>query len=209
MSWDSFIDPIASFFEQDAESQVQQGTHKTGLDGKYKPGLADQFWGRANDGQTALDTQKATSDRKAGERLLAEAGHTSTSLGLDPDTLTPTSVGSALREYNDKKDKDRRQDDLTATLKPLEMRLAADDKTRQGELALAREKLAQSNNLAMLQLADSKDARIAELQYQKLRDRKTDQQYNERMELLDRKDRKQAMSSLAAGIAALGAAFAI
>lgn len=209
MSWDSIIDPIASFLGQDAESQVQQGSHKTGLDGKYKPTLADQFWGRANDGQTALDTQKQTSERKAGERLMTESGYTSTELNLDPDTLTPGSVGSAIRRTTEQKDETRRQQDFTQALKPLEMRLAADDKTRQGELQLAREKLSQSNNLAMLQLADNKDARIAELQYQKLRDRKTDQQYNERMEMLDRKDRKQAMSSLAAGIAALGAAFAL
>ena len=98
---------------------------------------------------------------------------------------------------------------MTAAMAPITAQLQAQSQQQAGELALAREKLTQSNNLALMQLADSKDARIAELQYQKLRDRKADQQYNERMEMLDRRDRKQAMSSLAAGIAALGAAFAI
>ena len=42
-----------------------------------------------------------------------------------------------------------------------------------------------------------------------MRDRKADMQYNERMETLDRKDRRQAMSSIAAGLASLGAAFAM
>ena len=36
MSWDSFIDPVAGFFGQDAESQIQQGNYRTGTDGKYK-----------------------------------------------------------------------------------------------------------------------------------------------------------------------------
>lgn len=67
----------------------------------------------------------------------------------------------------------------------------------------------QSHSLALMQLADSSDARAAELTYQKMRDRKADLQYNERMEQLDRKDRRQAMSAIAAGLASLGAAFAM
>ena len=72
--------------------------------------------------------------------------------------------------------------------------------------------LAQGNrthSLALLQLADNKDARAIELEYQKLRDRKADMQYNERMEQLDRKDRRMMMQSLAAGLASLGASFAL
>ena len=67
----------------------------------------------------------------------------------------------------------------------------------------------QSHQLALMQLADAADARATEFAYQKMRDRKADQQYNERMEMLDRKDRRAAMSSLAGGLAALGAAFAL
>ena len=53
------------------------------------------------------------------------------------------------------------------------------------------------------------DSKAQELAYQKMRDRRADMQYNERMEQLDRKDRRQAMSSIAAGLASLGAAFAM
>ena len=67
----------------------------------------------------------------------------------------------------------------------------------------------QSHQLALMQMADNKDARAAELEYQRLRDRKSDQQYNERMEQLDRKDRRTAMQGIAAGLASLGAAFAL
>lgn len=67
----------------------------------------------------------------------------------------------------------------------------------------------QTHSLSLMQLADNADARAAELEYQKLRDRKADLQYNERMEQLDRKDRRQAMQAIAAGLASLGAAFAM
>ena len=66
-----------------------------------------------------------------------------------------------------------------------------------------------SHQLALMQMAESRDARAAELEYQKLRDRKADMQYNERLEQMDRKDRRAAMQNLGAGLAALGAAFAI
>ena len=63
--------------------------------------------------------------------------------------------------------------------------------------------------MALMDRADEKEARAAELEYQKLRDRKEDMRYNERMEQLDRKDRQAMMQNLAAGLASLGAAFAL
>ncbi len=47
------------------------------------------------------------------------------------------------------------------------------------------------------------------LEYQRSRDRRADMQYNESLERLDRKDRRTAISSATAGLAALAAAFAI
>ena len=66
-----------------------------------------------------------------------------------------------------------------------------------------------SHSLALLQMADSRDSRAADLEYQRSRDRRADQEYNERMERLDRKDRQAMMQNLAAGLASLGAAFAL
>ena len=77
------------------------------------------------------------------------------------------------------------------------------------QLALTNKRLDNQMEMALLDRADAKDQRAAELAYQKLRDRKEDMRYNERMEQLDRKDRRQAMQSLAAGLASLGAAFAL
>ena len=68
---------------------------------------------------------------------------------------------------------------------------------------------AKSHQLSLIQMADARESRAAELEYQKLRDRKADMQYNERLETMDRKDRRAAMQNLGAGLAALGAAFAI
>lgn len=63
--------------------------------------------------------------------------------------------------------------------------------------------------MAYLDRADAKEQRAAELEFKKMQARKDDLRYNERMEQLDRKDRKMAISSIAAGLASLGAAFAI
>ena len=87
--------------------------------------------------------------------------------------------------------------------------LAATNKRLDSQNQITNKRLDQQLEIAQLDRADSKERYAAELEYQKLRDRKTDQQYNERMEQLDRKDRRTAMSSIAAGLASLGAAFAL
>ena len=85
------------------------------------------------------------------------------------------------------------------------------DYTRQLGLAMApiNASLQSQTNQLQMQLADNRDARAQELTYMQMRDRKDDQRYNERMEMLDRKDRKAAMQQLGMGIAALAAAFAM
>ena len=99
--------------------------------------------------------------------------------------------------------------ELQAQSKRLEAQLTESREQRAADLELARQKLQQSNNLQLLQLAETKDARIQQLQYQKMRDRKEDVQYNERMDKLDRKDRRTAVQNMVAGLASLGAAFAL
>ena len=46
---------------------------------------------------------------------------------------------------------------------------------------------AKNYQLQLMNMAENRDARAAELEYQKLRDRKADMQYNERMEQLDQR----------------------
>ena len=166
--------------------------------------------------------EQSIEDRVQGNRNK----QTATSLGYDlseldvaPGATTLDVQGAAIRRG--KKDKrDEKDSDREFSLKPLEMQMEENREQRAAELQqataqrdaemrLAREKLAQTNNLTLLQLGQQNDQKIAELQYQKMRDRKTDMQYNERMEMLDRRDRRTAMQNMAAGLASLGAAFAL
>lgn len=189
-------------------NEQYRGT-QTNKDGKVEGrGLGAFLWQQFVD----EDQLNRSAQKSANQRTATRLGENLNDLNLGSDATTLDVEGAVITKGRDRQTKRENRDfnrSMTAAMAPIQAQLADNAQARNAELALAREKLSQSNNLALLQLADSKDARIAELQYQKMRDRKADQQYNERMERLDRKDRKQAMSSLAAGIAALGAAFAI
>ena len=63
--------------------------------------------------------------------------------------------------------------------------------------------------LAIMQMQDSAATRRDDLLFRKEEARREDQRYNERMDQLDRKDRKALMQNMAMGIASLGAAFAL
>ena len=68
---------------------------------------------------------------------------------------------------------------------------------------------AQAHQLALINAADARDANAATLALQRDQMIREDRRYNEQQERLDRRDRKQGMQSLVAGLAALGAAFAL
>ena len=197
MSWDGFIDPIAGFFGQDAESQAQQGGLKTGIDGNYKPTLADQFWGRANDGQDALDTQKNTALTKTYKKQIEGLG----------GVFTPgQSEGSYINQVGK----------LTTALNHSNYAESPAGKQQAAQLALQTSQIANQgkrldNEMAirLQEMAANRDSQAAQLEYQKMRDRRADQEYNERMERLDRKDRQAMLQNLSAGLASLGAAFAL
>ena len=61
----------------------------------------------------------------------------------------------------------------------------------------------------LLDRADARDARAQELQLMMMRDRKEDRRYNESIERQNRKDRQASIQTLVAGLANLGAAFAL
>ena len=86
---------------------------------------------------------------------------------------------------------------------------AARLKMQTDQFALTNKRLDNQMEMALLDRADSKELQANQLEYQKMRDRRADQEYNERMERLDRKDRQAMMQNLAAGLASLGAAFAL
>ena len=194
MSWDSFIDPVAEFLGQDAESQVKQGNYKETLDGKYKPGVWDTIWGRANEGQDALDTQKNRDVREKYKPLLE---------AYDLKWTDGMTTGQAERLLRD--EKDRRG--TTKVIKDANTVYNLPQNREERRIAAQ-----QRYDLLKQGLEDRierREDRATEFEYQKMRDRKEDRLYNERMEKLDRKDRILAMQNIAAGLASLGAAFAV
>ena len=67
----------------------------------------------------------------------------------------------------------------------------------------------ETQRLNLMDRADAREAKASELEYMKMRDRKEDRRYNENIERMDRKDRQQSIQTLVAGLANLGAAFAL
>ena len=93
-------------------------------------------------------------------------------------------------------------------------RLTAQGQTNANNIAMAQ--LAQSAeasknqmSLALMEMQDRTQARKDDLLFRKEEARREDMRYNERMEELDRKDRRANMQNLAMGLASLGAAFAL
>ena len=194
----NFYDDIMGFFGQDAQSVIS-GRQEDPVTGRVKANLGDFFAGRSQaELDSAYDQMKTTQRRKKGKTALEESGYTATELGLNPDATSRGAVASAIRRVEEGKADEKSNLAFSRSMKPLEMQMAQQNANAN-----------RSHQLSLMQMADAKEARATELEYQKSRDRKEDMRYNERMEQLDRKDRRMAMQSLAAGLASLGAAFAL
>lgn len=156
----------------------------------------------------AVDEYTQKGKNKEVDDYLTSINETRQSLTLDPNATLQQAAG-AFKQSEETKKETKSQKNFERSLAPVEMRMQQStnqfNQTMQRQLAND----AKSHQLQLMQFADNKDQRVAELEYQKSRDRKADMQYNERMEMMDRKDRKTAMSSIAAGLASLGAAFAM
>lgn len=187
----NWYDDVMGFFGQDAKSVIG-GRTPSAVTGKVEANFGDFLTGRSQaELDSAYEQKQTTTRRRGGKEALEESPYTATELGLNPDATSRSAVLSAIRNLKETKAEDKSTTAFERSLKPLQMQMQ------------------QQMNLTQLQMADTKDARAAELQYQKMRDRRADQEYNERMERLDRKDRQAMMQNLAAGLASLGAAFAL
>ena len=98
---------------------------------------------------------------------------------------------------------------LTESLKPQMASITASVKAQEAQTGLLREQLLQQAREANLTRAENAEIRADQLGLERMRMEREDRRYNERMEQLDRKDRRSATQSLVAGLAALGAAFAL
>lgn len=205
MSWDSFIDPIAEFLGQDAESQVQQGKYRETLDGKYKPGAWDQFWGRANDGQNALKTQKNREVREKYKPIL-EAYDLKWK-----DGLTAGAAEKLIKEAQAQEElKNTVERAKTLYYLPGEVDERATRERTYNDAQLA---AAQARNDALLAAAQNRADLLRSqdrtLQFQILQSQRENDRYYDRLEREDRKDLREGYKQLGLGLAALTAAFTI
>ena len=168
--------------------------------GDYQPGFLENIGG----GLVGLDAGKIADDEQEfdtnedAKKVLKGTGKSRQQLGLGEGMLTPEQVRGAYSEYTEKRSDDKDKTNHQRSMEPLT-----------AQLALTREQGNQTHSLALMQMADNKDARAADLERERRRERKDDIRYNERMDQLDRKDRRMMQQTLAAGLASLGAAFAL
>ena len=194
-----FSDPIGFFREGAEQNAARAGVDEFG--NRNDPGWLNNAIG-ALTGATDKGTQEYVQAQKNQKNKLTYKGDIE---GLG-GTFTPgMSSGQYVAEI-DRLTQLRNNNNYTNS--PAGKAAAAQLKLQTDQFALTNKRLDNQMEMALLDRADSKELQANQLEYQKMRDRRADQEYNERMERLDRKDRQAMMQNLAAGLAALGAAFA-
>lgn len=187
-----FSDPIGFFREGAEQNAARAGVDEFG--NRNDPGWLNNAIG-ALTGATDKGTQEYVQAQKNQKNKLTYKGDIE---GLG-GTFTPgMSSGQYVAEI----------DRLTQLRNNNNYANSPAGKAAAAQLALTNKRLDNQMEMALLDRADSKELQANQLEYQKMRDRRADIEYNERMERLDRKDRQAMMQNLAAGLAALGAAFA-
>ena len=126
-----------------------------------------------------------------------------TGLGYTGDVSKYTTLGGLAGAIRTQKDKNQTDQILQS------QRLQYNSPQQVEERRVRDQRYYDNQKLLIEDRIERREDKAQELEYQKMRDRKEDMRYNEQMERLDRKDRKMAMQSLAAGLASLGAAFAL
>ena len=191
-----------------------RNTGSVGSDGKFTGrGIPGFFW------QQFVDEDKVNAEEQRAinaNTALQENVDISTLKGINPETASTYEVRGAIIGQKEAKRKQAQQDLLTEKLKliteeqkPTIAGIEASLKKSDQQTQLLLQQGRDAHALRLQELAASRENQANQLEYQKMRDRRADQEYNERMERLDRKDRQAMLQNLAAGLASLGAAFAL
>ena len=160
-------------------------------------------WDRIVGGLTGTNVDKAVDDQqqkinnKEVTDYLTSIGETRQSLGI-PENANVNQASGAYTQLTRTRGEEKSQTEFDRSMAPV---LAQN--------AITNKRLDNQMTLQLKEMALSRENQANQLEYQKMRDRRADQEYNERMERLDRKDRQAMMQNLAAGLASLGAAFAL
>ena len=203
MSYNSFIDPLAGFFGQDADSQ--RNNLGTDSDGNYKPTFMDSVWGRADEGQQVLDNvkNKGVKDQYQGQLE-----------GRGLQFRDGMSAGDAQRDILEHDKKIRRQEEEEA-------RRAAFNSPDAVDLREVRDERTKTENQRYYDLQREKQEDKLTMQKNRLED-KADQRRESadnrqmQLEMYERRDakeeksrRRESIQALVAGLSSLGAAFAV
>ena len=182
--------------------------------GEYNATTWDKFAGfvtRTNVDK-AVDDHTQTVNNKKVTDYLTSVGETRESLGLSQNANVNQASGAFNRtseQRADHKSETQFNRSLQATMAPINAQMQQQGQQFNQTMQRTLAQDARNYQLQLQNSADEKEARADELEFRRMESRREDQRYNERMEQLDRKDRRQAMSSIAAGLASLGAAFAM
>ena len=206
-------DDFMGFFGQDAEGVIS-GREKDPVSGKVKATFMDSIFGRSQSELDAAQTKmETTKSRAAGKRFGEDSGYSESELNLDYDKTSKGAVQSAIRRLEEGKTKDRDSVNHARSMEPMTAQLASTEANNQrnfllsqqqgnDQMELTRAQMAQSDKNRLADRADARDARADELMMRR-----------EDMERLDRKDernrRRDSIAALTAGLASLGAAFAL
>ena len=142
------------------------------------------------------------------KRTFAAAGEDPADYNLGPGATTFDAQG-AIASTRRKRASEKSNLEHSRSQELPMAQLKASTEAQKDSNQILREQMAQSDKRYFADKAEAREAKAMELEYLKMKDRREDMRYNERMEQLDRKDRRMAMQSLAAGLASLGAAFAL
>lgn len=160
-------------------------------------------WDRIVGGLTGANVDKAVDDQtqkinnKEVTDYLTSIGETRQSLGI-PENANVNQASGAYTALTRTRGETKSQTEFDRGMAPIIAQNAITNKRLDNDMAIR-----------LQEMAANRDSQASQLEYQKMRDRRADKEYNERMERLDRKDRQAMMQNLAAGLASLGAAFAL
>ena len=211
--------------------RVNEGLQYNPNTGKYdRTGWA--YWGgvlgMTNDENIRALEEGQTAVREAREidSAVQKSGLTDAEISeqLAPgQRLTAQNVGGivskAARDYvpptqQAQIDRAQRQDREATQARQASNRITQEQNANANRIAMAQlQQTANSSKdqmtLALMEMQDRTNTRKDDLLFRKEEARREDMRYNERIEELDRKDRRQNMQNLAMGLASLGAAFAL
>ena len=180
------------------------------------------------DAQGAVDDAVATGKTKKAEDLLTASGHSRQTLGLPDGPLTSEQVSGAIRTYRDNKEDNSPQtkailSSIQTNKGQLELQgqqLEQRGKEAQQRMNLLLEQTKNSNDIARLTLeqnrdfrtmdkADKKSERAMMLEIEQMRGAREDKRLEQQHKMYYDDKRQAGIQSLVAGLAALGAAFAL